>query len=94
MHRSGRQYRDRAGGTHQRGPHAAQRSRCEQTPAELSLGWYNTDVTITWLCIDTVAGQSTVSRTVSTEGANQTVSATCTDLAGNTAIRQSDREYR
>jgi hypothetical protein len=48
-------------------------------------GWYNTDVTITWLCSDAMAGQSTVSRTVSTEGANQTVSATCTDLAGNSA---------
>jgi hypothetical protein len=48
-------------------------------------GWYNTDVTITWLCTDIIAGQSTVSKTVTTEGANQTVSATCTDFAGNNA---------
>jgi hypothetical protein len=54
-------------------------------PAANSAGWYNTDVTITWLCSDAIAGQSTVSRTVSTEGAGQSVTGTCTDLAGNSA---------
>jgi hypothetical protein len=53
-------------------------------PPANGAGWYNTDVTITWLCNDAVAGSSTVSRTVTTEGASQPVSATCTDLAGNT----------
>ena len=48
-------------------------------------GWNNTDVTITWLCNDRLAGQSTVSRTITSEGANQTVTGTCTDLAGNSA---------
>jgi hypothetical protein len=50
-----------------------------------SAGWNNTDVTVTWQCSDALAGQSTVSKTVSTEGANQTVTGTCTDLAGNSS---------
>jgi len=45
-------------------------------------GWYRTPVTISWLCTDPIAGQSTINRTVSTDGANQTVTATCTNLAG------------
>jgi hypothetical protein len=54
-------------------------------PPTNATGWYNTDVTITWLCNDAVAGSSTVSRTITTEGAGQSVSATCSDPAGNTA---------
>jgi hypothetical protein len=51
-------------------------------------GWNNGDVTVEWSCTDTggsgvVAG--TITKTVSTEGANQSVSATCEDLAGNTS---------
>ena len=50
-------------------------------------GWYNAPVTFTWLCSDQGSGpqQGTVSKTISTDGANQTVTATCTDLAGNSA---------
>jgi hypothetical protein len=57
----------------------------QNLPAPNANGWYNNSVTIVWLCSDNVAGQSTVTRTVTTEGANQAVSATCTDLAGNNA---------
>jgi hypothetical protein len=53
-------------------------------PPANAAGWNNTDVTITWLCNDAVAGSSTVSRTVTTEGSSQPVSATCSDPAGNT----------
>jgi hypothetical protein len=52
-------------------------------PPANNAGWYNSNVTITWQCNDAVAGTSLVSRTVSTEGANQLVSAVCTDPAGN-----------
>ena len=50
-------------------------------------GWYNSPVTFTWLCSDQGSGpqQGTISKTIASEGANQTVTATCTDLAGNTA---------
>jgi hypothetical protein len=56
-------------------------------PAANANGWYNSDVTITWTCADQASGprQASVSRTVSTEGANQSVAGTCTDVAGNTA---------
>jgi hypothetical protein len=45
-------------------------------------GWYRSSVPISWLCTDPLAGQTTISRTVSTEGANQTVTVNCTNLAG------------
>jgi hypothetical protein len=56
-------------------------------PLANQFGWYNSDVTITWQCTDQVSGtqQGIVSKTVSAEGANQFISATCTDLAGNSA---------
>ncbi len=48
-------------------------------------GWNNTDVTVNWNCSDAGSGADnpTVSQTVSSEGANQTATGTCTDLAGN-----------
>lgn len=49
-------------------------------------GWNNTDVVVTWSCSDAVdVVADTVSQTVSTEGANQSVTGTCEDVAGNTA---------
>jgi hypothetical protein len=57
----------------------------QNLPIPNPAGWYNSDVTITWLCNDAIAGASLVSKTVSTEGANQLVTATCTDLAGNSS---------
>lgn len=51
-------------------------------------GWNNTDVTISWACSDT-GGSGTVAAVVhasiSTEGASQSVTGTCADLAGNIA---------
>lgn len=57
-----------------------------RTPAN-SNDWNNSDVTVTWDCTDSGSGvvASTVSNTVSTEGANQSATGTCTDNAGNSA---------
>ena len=50
-------------------------------------GWNNTNVIVTWSCIDAVSGasSSTESKTVSAEGEDQSATGTCTDLAGNSA---------
>ncbi len=52
-----------------------------------SNGWNNGDVTLNWSCADSLSGPSaaTVSETVSSEGANQSATGTCQDLADNTA---------
>lgn len=57
-----------------------------RTPANAH-GWSNTDVTINWGCADSLSGVSamTVSQTLSGEGADQSATGTCADLAGNTA---------
>ncbi len=57
-----------------------------QTPANGS-GWNNTDVVLTWSCADAQSGvfNSTVSRTVSSEGTNQSATGTCTNHVGLTA---------
>lgn len=68
----------------------------DRTPPEIRLvngppananGWYNTPVTVTWACSDLLSGarQANVARTAENDGSNQTLTATCTDLAGNTA---------
>jgi len=50
-------------------------------------GWNNSDVTVSFTCSDSLSGiQSCASSVVvSTEGANQVISGTATDLAGNSA---------
>src|SRR5207302_1529286 len=49
-------------------------------------GWSNGDVNLTWSCSDALSGTpAATTRTVSAEGANQSVTGTCTDAAGNTA---------
>jgi hypothetical protein len=50
-------------------------------------GWYNSDVTVSFACSDKTSGVASCPSpiTVSAEGANQVVSGTATDLAGNTA---------
>lgn len=50
-------------------------------------GWNNGDVTVTWSCTDTGSGaaDATVTKTLNTEGADQSATGTCTDKAGNTA---------
>jgi hypothetical protein len=58
-------------------------------PAANATGWNNTDVTVTFACADTLSGVASVTgpRTLTTEGANQSVTGTCTDKAGNVASR-------
>jgi hypothetical protein len=57
-----------------------------RTAANVS-GWNNSDVTVNWSCSDSGSGvvNSFVTQTVSTEGANQSATGTCTDHASNTA---------
>ena len=52
-----------------------------------SYGWYNGPVTVTFQCSDALSGIATCSgpTTLSGNGANQTVTGTATDVAGNTA---------
>jgi len=49
--------------------------------------WNNSPVTVNWSCSDTTSDvvAASVSQTVSGEGANQSVTGTCTDNAGNSA---------
>ncbi|HWQ11260.1 MAG TPA: PxKF domain-containing protein [Roseiflexaceae bacterium] len=58
-----------------------------RTPAANAAGWNNSDVTLTWSCTDGGSGviAASISETVSSEGANQSATGTCTDLAGNSA---------
>ncbi len=58
--------------------------------ASSSTGWYNTPVTVTFNCADTLSGVAACSlpQLLSTDGANQAVSGTATDLAGNTSTTQ------
>jgi hypothetical protein len=55
-------------------------------------GWWNTDVLVGWTCVDfsgdvrrppSGAVESNPTKTLSTEGANQRIGATCADSAGN-----------
>lgn len=55
-------------------------------PAANGNGWNNSDVAVTWSCTDLVGVVSAlVSQTVSTEGAGQSATGTCTDTSGNSA---------
>ncbi len=56
------------------------------TPANAH-GWYNTDVTVHFTATDTLSGVLAVTpdQTITTEGADQAVTGTATDLAGNEA---------
>lgn len=57
-----------------------------RSPAANAAGWNNVDVTVAWACADTLSGTTdSGGSTVLGEGADQSVSATCTDLAGNSA---------
>jgi hypothetical protein len=57
------------------------------SPAPDSAGWNNTNATVTFACSDSLSGvaQCTQPILVSASGANQIVSGTVTDVAGNTA---------
>jgi hypothetical protein len=57
-----------------------------RTPGANSFGWNNSSVKVEWSCSDSVGVvAATVSQTVTTKGASQSSTGTCTDLAGNTA---------
>ncbi len=57
------------------------------TPSPNSQGWNNTNVTVSFTCTDPVSGIGTCPAPVAltTEGSNQLVNGTATDLAGNVA---------
>jgi RHS repeat-associated protein len=60
------------------------------SPAANAAGWNNTDVAVSFSCADALSGIASCSpaATITTEGANQIVSGTATDKAGNTASTQ------
>ena len=55
-------------------------------PAANENGWNNTDITSKWSCADGLSGvvAANLSHTLSSEGANQSLTGTCADLADNT----------
>lgn len=55
-------------------------------PDANTFGWYNIDIPIHYSCIDTLSGplNTTGDKIISTEGANQSKTLDCVDLAGNT----------
>lgn len=57
------------------------------SPAPNAAGWNDSGVTVSFVCTNTTAPIATCpqSQTLSTEGANQAVSGTVTDVAGNSA---------
>ncbi len=57
------------------------------SPAPNSSGWETSPVTVSFTCSDSLSGVATCpsSSVISSNGANQTVSGTATDVAGNTA---------
>jgi uncharacterized protein YjbJ (UPF0337 family) len=58
-----------------------------RTPPANANGWNNTDVTVSFACSDSLSGVASTSQptTLTTEGANQSVTGNCTDKAGNAA---------
>lgn len=57
------------------------------TPSPNAAKWNNSDVTVGFQCSDSLSGIASCSppRVVTTEGSNQTISGTATDIAGNSA---------
>jgi len=65
--------------------------RATRTPSPNVNGWNNTNVTINFICSDSLSGLAPgsppVATVVSTEGANQSVTGICMDFAGNVATQ-------
>jgi microsomal dipeptidase-like Zn-dependent dipeptidase len=59
----------------------------QRVPAPNAAGWNNQNVTVTWSCTDSLSGAvvPAISQTLSTEGANQILTAICSDLADNSS---------
>lgn len=57
-------------------------------PPANAAGWHNSDVTVSFDCTDAISGIASCSApvTVTTEGANQVISGTAIDRAGNSAV--------
>lgn len=57
------------------------------SPAPNAAGWHKSDVTVSFTCADAISGiaMCPLPATVNVEGANQVVSGTATDRAGNSA---------
>src|SRR5207248_2943487 len=57
------------------------------SPAANAAGWNNTDVTVSFVCSDTLSGVASCAgpTTLSSDGAAQSVTGTASDNAGNTA---------
>lgn len=66
-----------------------------RSPAPNANGWNKTDVTVSFTCMDSLSGLAAGSppapTVLSSEGAGQSVSGTCTDLAGNSATSTANR---
>jgi hypothetical protein len=56
-------------------------------PSPGGLGWYLSPFTITWTCTDALSGvvTATIQQSITSGGANQSRTAACTDLAGNSS---------
>ena len=63
-------------------------SLAARTPAANAAGWNNSDVTVSWNCTDALSGPAaaSVAQTLAAEGAGQSTTGTCADLADNTAF--------
>ena len=74
------------GERHQHRPGTAHDHRRSDRAANAN-GWYNAPVTVTFTCGDALAGVASCNApvTVSTDGANQSVTGSATDKAGNAA---------
>jgi hypothetical protein len=61
--------------------------KANASPSPNSAGWNNANVTVTFTCSDATSGVASCPspQTITTEGANQVIPGTATDLAGNTA---------
>jgi len=60
--------------------------------AKVAGGWHTDDVAVTWTCTDALSGVAVGpdNDSVSGEGSNLSSTASCTDVAGNTAVKTID----